>query len=146
MKNSLVVFDLDGTLALCEHRRHFVERPVGEKDWDAFFDACGQDEPNMPVIMTLFALEAAGFKPEIWSGRIERVWSETEQWLKVAGLDHLPLKMRPMDDRRPDTVLKKSWLDAAPQKPMMTFDDRDSVVAMWRENGIVCAQVAPGDF
>lgn len=29
---------------------------------------------------------------------------------------------------------------------VMTFDDRDRVVAMWRRNGVVCAQVAPGDF
>ena len=29
---------------------------------------------------------------------------------------------------------------------VMVFDDRDRVVNMWRRNGVVCAQVAPGDF
>jgi hypothetical protein len=29
---------------------------------------------------------------------------------------------------------------------MCTFDDRDKVVKMWRDNGIICFQVAPGDF
>jgi len=28
----------------------------------------------------------------------------------------------------------------------MVFDDRDKVVNMWRENGIPCLQVAPGNF
>ena len=26
------------------------------------------------------------------------------------------------------------------------FDDRDKVVKMWREEGLTCMQVAPGDF
>ncbi|WP_435575134.1 hypothetical protein [Burkholderia plantarii] len=26
------------------------------------------------------------------------------------------------------------------------FDDRDSVVAMWRDAGVTCFQVAPGEF
>jgi len=54
--------------------------------------------------------------------------------------------MRKEGDMTPDTQLKKSWLDACPQKPIMCFDDRDSVVAMWRANGIPCLQVAPGNF
>jgi hypothetical protein len=29
---------------------------------------------------------------------------------------------------------------------LCVFDDRDKVVKMWRENGINCFQVAPGDF
>ena len=28
----------------------------------------------------------------------------------------------------------------------LAFDDRDRVVAMWREEGVPCFQVAPGDF
>jgi hypothetical protein len=31
-------------------------------------------------------------------------------------------------------------------EPIMVFDDRNQVVKMWRERGIVCAQVAEGDF
>jgi hypothetical protein len=34
-----VVFDLDGTLASIEHRRHHLDR----KDWKAFFAACVDD-------------------------------------------------------------------------------------------------------
>lgn len=35
--NKLIVFDLDGTIALNEHRQHFVQHKVGEKNWDGFF-------------------------------------------------------------------------------------------------------------
>lgn len=146
MKGRLVIFDLDGTLALNEHRQYFVERPAGEKNWDAFFDACDKDVLNWPVAITLHTMHAAGLDVRIWSGRVDRVRDKTERWLSENGLGHIPLKMRPHGDHQPDTTLKSKWLEEASQKPMMVFDDRDSVVAMWRENDIVCAQVAPGNF
>jgi hypothetical protein len=37
-------------------------------------------------------------------------------------------------------------LAKASRKPDLIFEDRASVVAMWRSQGVVCAQVAPGDF
>ena len=63
----LYIFDLDGTLALIDHRRHFVEGP--DKDWRSFFAACVDDAPNMPVIRTLQALRKSGAEVWIWSGR-----------------------------------------------------------------------------
>jgi hypothetical protein len=54
--------------------------------------------------------------------------------------------MRDEGDHRPDIILKKEWLDACDVKPSLVFEDRASVVSMWRENGIRCCQVAPGDF
>jgi len=145
----LVIFDLDGTLALNKHRQHLVERPWADRDWNGFFDLCGLDSPNIPVIQTLFALEKAGFYIHIWSGRTDRVLSITEDWLEKNDLQHFPLKMRSEGDRTSDVDLKQMWLDesvAAGRKPMMTFDDRDKVVAMWRRNDIPCFQVAYGAF
>lgn len=141
-----VVFDLDGTLALNEHRQHFVERPVGEKDWDAFFDACDGDTPNYPIIHTMRALALSRHRVEVWSGRTSRVMEKTRAWLNANGCAFVSVRCRAEGDHTPDHILKKQWLDASPQKPDLVFDDRASVVAMWRENGIVCAQVAPGDF
>lgn len=40
----LYIFDLDGTLALIEHRLHFIQGP--KKDWRGFFGAVGDDSPN----------------------------------------------------------------------------------------------------
>lgn len=142
---SYYVFDLDGTLADVEHRRYFV----GTKNWDGFFEACDQDPPISDVINLLRTLFQNGHRVEIWSGRSDQVREKTENWLKKnVGLfaPGILKHMRKQGDFTPDHVLKKAWLDAEPTKPDMIFDDRQSVVDMWRENGVTCAQVAPGDF
>ena len=36
-----VVFDMDGVLSDAVGRQHFIEE--GRRNWDAFFDACGED-------------------------------------------------------------------------------------------------------
>jgi len=142
-----VVFDLDGTLALNEHRQHFVQRTDGKpKDWRAFFAACDLDVPNLPLIGAALAFNSAGDRVEIWSGRSAEVNAKTEEWLRRHNLHILPRRMRAEGDHTPDHDLKAQWLHDSNPKPDLVFDDRASVVAMWRANGIVCAQVAPGDF
>lgn len=138
-----VVFDLDGTLAKIEHRRHFVE---GEKkDWDSFFESCDRDEPNWPVIDTAMAIRHSGHRVEIWSGRSDVVLVKTRQWLTGVGLGTAVLIMRNQGDRTVDWKLKQSWVRQY-GRPDLVFDDRKSVVDMWRRNGIPCFQVAEGDF
>lgn len=141
-----IVFDLDGTLALNEHRNHFLDRPNNEKDWRGFFAACDRDQPCLPLVRLLRDMFTIGHHVEIWSGRSDEVEDKTRAWLAEHGLDHIPLKMRKASDYQPDTALKESWLQEASRKPDLIFDDRASVVAMWRKHGIVCAQVAPGEF
>lgn len=142
----LYIFDLDGTLALIEHRRHFVE---GEKkDWPGFFAACVDDVRNEPVIRTLFNLSISA-EIWIWSGRSDEVRAQTENWLHNNGIIH-KLRMRKAGDHQPDTKLKASWIAdfSAEERARLVavFDDRSSVVEMWREHGIPCFQVARGEF
>jgi hypothetical protein len=141
-----VVFDLDGTLALNEHRQHFVDRPVGEKDWRAFFAACDKDDLFWQIARMLQVLEATGNRVEIWSGRSGEVIEKTRAWLAAHGLGHIPFRGREAGDHTADTDLKLSWLEASSQKPDLVFEDRASVVKMWRTAGIACAQVADGNF
>lgn len=145
-RSLFVVFDLDGTIALNAHRQHFVSRPVGEKDWKSFFAACDKDEPFWQVIRILELLVVTGNHVEIWSGRSSEVIEKTQKWLSHHGLSNISFRCRPEGDHTADHVLKKQWLDESSMKPDIVFDDRASVVSMWRENGIVCFQVAPGDF
>ncbi|MBB4660019.1 HAD family hydrolase [Parvularcula dongshanensis] len=140
----LVVFDLDGTLADVEHRRHHVTG--GNRRWDAFFAAAKDDPPVAAVIAAFHAMKAAGHEVQVWSGRSDAVRADTEAWLERHGLQPDRLIMRRARDNTPDDVLKESWLDAADRKPDLVFDDRDKVVAMWRRRGVPCFQVAPGDF
>jgi hypothetical protein len=158
-----VVFDLDGTLACCAHRQHMIADwepapPIGaagaamanltEPNWEAPYRACVDDKPMRATINTLIAFRAAGAAVEIWTGRSDLVRPETERWLMNNGIGNYHLKrMRPHGDHQPDVHLKRKWLYAPfGERPDLVFEDRARVVAMWREEGIPCFQVAPGEF
>ncbi len=51
-------------------------------------------------------------------------------------------------DMRPDWIVKKQllWEIRKEFDPLIAIDDRNSVVKMWREEGIQCLQAAEGDF
>jgi len=151
----LYIFDLDGTLALIEHRRHFVECPRDQQDWAGFYAACVNDEPNENVIELLETLLEFGVEVWIFSGRSDEVRAETVHWITTftslnLELGSAQLMMRNEGDFTPDDVLKKKWLDEMlpedRERLVCVFDDRDRVVKMWRDNGITCLQVAPGEF
>lgn len=138
-----VVFDLDGTLALTEHRAHHLQKEP--KDWRAFYAACDQDAPCREVIAIARAMMVTGHRIEIWSGRSGEVSGKTREWLCANGLAALNIRMRAEGDHQPDTTLKAAWMERH-GRPDLVFEDRASMVAMWRSHGIVCCQVAPGDF
>lgn len=151
MKPPIVIFDLDGTLAIIDKRREKATKPDGKINWKVFFDPenIALDEPNIPVIKTFQAMKQADFKVGIFSGRDSISINETTEWLKQNGVVFDFLKMRPQGNHIPDDVLKKQWLDALREDGasiLCVFDDRDKVVKMWRDNGITCMQVNYGDF
>ena len=120
-------------------------------NWDAFHAACVGDTPIKPVIDLLRRVVAQGEADVwVWSGRMDTVMQETKDWLKLHCPWWIRLRMRDKGDYTPDDQLKESWLHAlSPEdraRLVMVFDDRQRVVDMWRRNGVVCAQVAPGDF
>lgn len=153
----LYIFDLDGTLANAEHRIHHISGP--KKDWRAFFAASKDDAPIPGVIATFEALRKAGAECWIWTGRSDEVRSETLDWLRIH-LNFSPKRfglgapekflMRKAGDHRPDHEVKLEWLAdlEPPERARLTavFEDRARVVAMWRQYGVPCFQVAPGDF
>lgn len=147
----MYIFDLDGTLALIEHRKCFIEGD--EKDWKSFYAACPFDKPNWPVISTMNALLRSGADIQIWSGRSAEVMNETLAWLQrffEIDAEEVQLVMRREGDFTPDDALKAQWLENLNEfdrrRLVAVFDDRDKVVAMWRRNGVACFQVAPGEF
>lgn len=143
-RRMFVVFDLDGTLALTFHREHFLKRE--KKDWRGFYAACDKDEPHYKIIRVLQALDLTGAHIEIWTGRSGEVAEKTAEWLATHGMGHIKVRMREEGDHRPDTTLKEEWLNGCDSKPSLVFEDRASVVAMWRSHGITCCQVAEGNF
>ena len=139
------IFDLDGTLALIDHRRRYVEGK--DKDWDAFNLACVDDDPNSPVINVLRCLERSGDTIVIYSGRDDTAKDQTKEWLAEHDIPYHRLRMRPHGDFTPDEELKLSWaLEENGETIDGVFDDRQKIVDMWRANGLTCFQVAKGDF
>lgn len=146
-----VVFDLDGTLADCEHRNHLVhgvEKPM----WDMYYALCGRDKPILPVIELATNLIRRGNRIEIWTGRSAVAREDTEYWLNAVGLGALcgaKLLMRPEGDHRQDVELKARWLATARESgfaPDLVIEDRTRMINFWRSQGIVALQCADGNF
>lgn len=151
-----IIFDLDGTLCDVEHRRVYVQ--TTPKNWDAFNNACVLDTPLAHTRAVYEALDWVGnYTILFFSGRSGENYPETVEWLNThinqkperLGRTEDRLLMRADKDRRPDTIVKKEMLDWIREQGadvFFTVDDRQSVVDMWRENGVPCFQCAPGDF
>ena len=142
-----VLIDVDGTVA------NMVNR--GPYDWDKV----STDEPHQDVIDHICKfvdsdewMNTHSQAPELifLSGRDSVCRDDTLQWLH----DHFDYRekslfMRREDDRRKDWVVKQELFYQHVHKNynvVAVFDDRDQVVDMWRELGLRCYQVAPGDF
>ena len=142
-----VIFDIDGTLADCEHRRHHVAGK--KKNFDAFYSAMAADGLHGDIANLLQMYRARGFVIILCTGRPEQYRAITEHWLERYKIHFDELLMRP-DDRRhePDYQIKQDALDILETVYTihLAFDDRDQVVKMWRASGIRCLQVADGNF
>ena len=107
--SKIVIFDLDGTLALIDDRRKISTKPNGKMDWDIFFDPnnISLDKPNIPVIKMAQSLTSDGFQIVIFSGRSKGTIHTTKQWLNKHNVPWSRLFMRPIKDFTPDDILKK---------------------------------------
>ena len=154
---NIVIFDLDGTLALIDKRRAISTKDNGKMDWDTFFDPknIDLDLPNTPVIKMAQMLKSQGFMIVIFSGRSKATKDATTKWLDRHDVPFDVIKMRPADRSigghfhfMKDSDLKQHWLDDLQIKDdiFAVFDDRNQVVDMWRSNGLQVFQVAEGDF
>ena len=149
--NKIVIFDLDGTLALIDKRRAISTKDNGKLDWSVFQDPknIDLDVPNKQVVNILDILDNTD-KYQIWilSGRSDVTKDATIDWLSKYGINYDHLIMRPQKHLyMADNDLKQMWLDdIGVDNVAMVFDDRNQVVDMWRQNGLTCFQVADGDF
>ncbi|MEK9699484.1 MAG: HAD family acid phosphatase [Candidatus Poseidoniales archaeon] len=142
-----IIFDVDGTLMNIAHRRQYVvQRP---KDWARFRENTHLDTPYEDVFEVARSLMNSGHRIIIASGRNQSQAEITRQQITSQGVQPVAYYFRSNSDYRPDHVLKSGMLDrmiADGYQPNMVFDDRTSVVEMWRERGLRAVQVAPGDF
>ena len=150
MKKDIVIFDLDGTLAIIDERRQKAMKPNGKLNWDKFSsdELIKKDLPNIPVIKTAKLFHQSGFKIYVLSGRSDKTKKVTAQWLKKYDVPFDVLKMRKKDDTRPDEVIKKEFIFELSilENIFLILDDREKVVKMWRSLELPCFQVNEGLF
>lgn len=142
-----VIFDMDGTLSDCSHRRHLV---MGEKkDWSEFHHRMGEDPPREAVVELARTLNWQSHHILIVTGRDESWRRQTELWLTFNRVPWWGLYMRPAGDRRDDTEIKRDILYRFLRSRFdirFVVDDRDRLVKMWRDEGLTCFQCAEGNF
>jgi|TARA_B110000977_G_scaffold126454_1_gene161702 phosphoglycolate phosphatase-like HAD superfamily hydrolase len=150
MKKQTIIFDVDGTIADCEHRRHFVDGTDSWKDWKSFREQTKFDTPVQWVCDIAKRHIALGDDVAFFSARNESERDITEQQISEwIGDDHKGLFLRPDGDFRKDDVFKGELADKFESlggKIDIVFDDRNQVVQMWRDRGTTVVQVAEGDF
>lgn len=137
--SQVVLCDIDGTIALRRGRSPYDQSKVLE---DAF-------DPRMNFLLSSLSEK---FKIIFLSGRqnTKQCREDTEKWLKDnLGLSEVTLIMRSEGDLRPDDVVKKELYQKYIKDKynvVCVFDDRDKVVRMWRNLGLLCCQVYYGNF
>lgn len=143
-----IIFDIDGTLADLNGREDFLHQE--KPDWKSFNENMDKDLPNTPVVALYRTLyKSKEYEMILVSGRQERFRKVTETWLAWHEIPFDTLLMRSDDDNRHDSEVKQDILrelQAQGKEILFTVDDRQSVVDMWRANGITCLQCAKGDF
>jgi hypothetical protein len=105
----MIIFNLDGTLADCEHRRHYVDPEKNENfarwngkdfrgfkngqfdlekkwepDWKSFYKECDKDKiiSQTRSIFDFIGMNGQSHKLQIWSARCESTLEKTKEWLR----------------------------------------------------------------
>lgn len=149
MKKLTLLWDLDGTLANCDEFVHHLR--TDPKNWDKWNEHILHHTPYWDMVHLFEMYHACGHVNFIITARMENVRRDTEAWLNIVGIQdkHEGLFMRGMTDYRPDYEVKLDVLNTLRSQgiePDIAFEDRGSVVQMYRENGLRCFQVSDGNY
>lgn len=141
-----MVFDLDGVLSDAASRQHFIEG--GRRDWEAFFDACG-DDPLIEDVACLLSLLDPGLLIVLLTGRPVRVRPQTLAWLRRYDLRWDMLIMRDVGDYSAAREFKRTTvgrLRAAGFDLRLAFEDDRRNHEMFRAEGVPCVYIHSGYY
>jgi hypothetical protein len=147
LPGSAVIFDIDGVLSDAASRQHFIDGP-GRRDWDAFFDACG-DDPLIEEVACLLHLLDGDLSVVLLTGRPIRVQTETVAWLKRYEVRWDLLIMRDFGDYSAAREFKR-WTVADLRRfgfqLRLAFEDDRRNLEMFRAEGVPCVYIHSGYF
>lgn len=149
--DKIVVCDIDGTIANLDHRLQYGKGET--KDWDKFFSLIMSDTLIWETVVKVREkLNESGARLILVSARPDKYRAFTMDWLfdKLLGsgieTKFEMLLMRPSNDKRPDTEVKSDIYEKYLKNLdiVAVFDDRPSVIRMWREKGLNVIDVGSG--
>ncbi|HEX8804874.1 MAG TPA: hypothetical protein VF743_11790 [Acidimicrobiales bacterium] len=141
-----VVFDVDGVLSDATRRQHFLERP--RRDWDAFFEACGDDALIDEVARLLEVLDPR-LRVVLLTARPVRVRPQTLRWLDRYGLRWDLLVMRDWGDYSGARSFKRRAVDELRGHGFdlrLAFEDDRRNVEMFHAEHIPCVYIHSGYY
>lgn len=141
-----VVFDMDGVLSDAAGRQHFLRRP--RRDWDAFFDACG-DDALIAEVARLLDLVDRDLYIVLLTARPLRVRPQTLGWLERHGLRWDLLVMRDFGDYTASRRFKRDAVEelrAYGFELRLAFEDDRRNVDMFHAAGVPCIYIHSGYY
>lgn len=140
------MFDLDGVLSDAAGRQHFLERPF--RDWESFFEACG-DDPLIDEVARLLEIIEDSYRIVLLTARPIRVQPNTLAWLSRYELRWDLLIMRDFGDygasrdfkRRSVGELRRYGFDLR-----LAFEDDRRNVHMFHQEGVPCIYIHSGYY
>lgn len=129
-----ILVDIDGTLAMMNDRSPFDWSKVGEDSCNGIVKRLVNDYEGRVIVM---------------SGRDGVCRKETIEWLRDNEIDYDLLFMREQGNSEKDSIVKRRLFEENVRGKYFieyVLDDRNQVVEMWRGMGLICLQVAEGNF
>jgi len=131
------IFDMDGTLCDTSSVLHFIEGD--DKNYAAFHAASAECPPRAEIVTAARAEQEQGRAILVVTSR-EFIWRDlTLDWLRTHEVPYDGLYMRIVADYRKDVAIKKDILKqitAEGFRVLTAWDDKPSVLDLWREAGI----------
>ena len=142
-KPPAIICDLDGTISLLNGRGPFEMEKMHEDP----------ERPGMKELLTVLSWHRQII---YMTGRGEQDRERTCAWLLEREFpcatflgSELRLLMRALHDYRADHIIKREMAEryVLPYYEVVcVFEDRNTVVKMWRELGLLCLQPQDGDY
>lgn len=133
------ILDMDGTICHINGKRNMF-------DYNKVID----DDLDERVFETIKTITDSGkYKLIVVSGREDICIDDSKDWLKFHGIKYDQIFMRPKNDYRKDNVVKLEIYNNYIKdnyNVIGCFDDRQQVVSMWRDQGLLVYHVADGRF
>lgn len=129
-----IIVDIDGTLAKMVNRNPFEWNKVKHDSCNDVIKQMVNDYKGNVIIFT---------------GRDGVCKTDTIEWLHLNDIKYDKLFMRDCGNTEKDSIIKQRMFDNNIRGKYYIdyiLDDRNQVVEMWRSIGLICLQVAEGDF